>query len=291
MSSSENNEKIDYIVVSFSDFKKAYDNKENDPDRILISDSGYYYFPAKYESGKLVDFAIDFDLDREYKYYSVDTHCPEIPESFEKYLAKTDRKGVDKWLNYLEIYDRFFGKYRGKPVKMLEIGIFKGGSLQMWKDYFGAEASIVGVDINRDCKAFEEPQIDIRIGSQEDRAFLKSVIEEFGPFDLILDDGGHTMNQQIVSFEELFPAVKDGGVYLCEDLHTSYWDGYGGGFKRPGTFIEFAKGLVDQIHGWHIDGGRTEYTRRIKAIHFFDSIVAFEKDVIHPPLRLWFMTE
>lgn len=287
MSNNEKTEKTEFLVVSFSELGKVYDEKVYDTERILADDGISLYFPVRFKDGKIDDYVQDYNLDREYKYYTVDKRSPGVPEVFSEFLEKPERKGIDKWASYFEVYDTYFGKYRNKPVKMLEIGIFHGGSLQMWKDYFGKDASIVGIDINPDCKKYEEPQIDIRIGSQSDREFLKKVADEFGPFDIILDDGGHMMDQQIISFEELFPAVKSGGVYMCEDCHTSYWNEFGGGLKRPGTFIETTKTLLDHIHGWRIKGGRSEYTKSIKAMHYYDSIVVFEKDVVNPPVRIY----
>ena len=99
----------------------------------------------------------------------------------------------------------------------------------MWKNYFGKDAKIVGVDINPKCKELEEEQISIEIGSQEDVAFWTKFKEKYPRVDILLDDGGHTMNQQIVTFREMFPHIKDGGLYMCEDCGTSYRKSHGGG--------------------------------------------------------------
>jgi hypothetical protein len=107
----------------------------------------------------------------------------------------------------------------------------------MWKDYFGDKAVIFGIDIDPRCKQFEEENIKIFIGSQSDRNFLRDIKKTIPKIDVLIDDGGHTMNQQIVSYEELFDHIKEDGVYLCEDLHTSYWRSFGGGHKRRGSFI------------------------------------------------------
>lgn len=185
--------------------------------------------------------------------YLVKKHLIYYQNDLEKFYFENEHNVIDKWLHYFEIYDRFFSKYREKKMKMLEIGVSKGGSLQMWKNYFGKKATIVGVDIDPNCKAFEEENILIEIGSQEDRRFLQSLVKKYGPFDIVLDDGGHTMKQQITSFEELFPAVNNGGVYLCEDCHTSYWRGHKGGVKRRGTFIEYMKDRIDDLNAQHIE--------------------------------------
>jgi hypothetical protein len=132
----------------------------------------------------------------------------------------------------------------------------------------------------------EEDQISVVIGDQEDRAFLAGLREQIGPADIVIDDGGHTMAQQIATFEEMFPAVRTGGVYLVEDLHTSYWDEYGGGYRREGTFIEYAKDLIDQLHGWHRreePAPVTEFTRQIRGMHVYDSVIVLDKDVVTPP--------
>jgi len=188
---------------------------------------------------------------------------------------------IHKWNHYFEVYERYFAKYRDTPVNILEIGISHGGSLQLWRRYFGEKANIFAVDINPACKQFEEEKTKIFIGSQEDEDFLSGLKARLPALDIILDDGGHTMRQQLVSFSHLFSTVKDGGIYMVEDTHTSYWDAYHGGYKKKGSFIEFAKDMVDQVHAWHIDNEKilpvTTHTREISGVSFFDSIVVFEK--------------
>jgi 23S rRNA U2552 (ribose-2'-O)-methylase RlmE/FtsJ len=158
---------------------------------------------------------------------------------------------IHKWKHYLEIYERHFSKYKNKEVVILEIGVFQGGSLRMWKKYFGKNAKIYGIDINPECKKLEEAGIEIFIGSQEDRNFLRKIKKIIPKVDILIEDGGHTMNQQITTFEELYDHVKSDGIYLCEDLHTSYWKDYGGGYKSRGTFIEYSKNFIDYLNAWH----------------------------------------
>src|SRR6185312_15910237 len=169
----------------------------------------------------------------------------------EKYFNNNTGRILDKWMHYFEVYDRHFSKYRGKEVTILEIGTWQGGSMQMWKQYFGDKAKIYGMDINPDCKQVEEENIKIFIGSQSDRAFLRKIKEEIPPIDILIDDGGHTMLQQIVTFEELFDHIKADGVYLCEDMHTAYWTRWGGGHKRKGSFLEYSKNFIDWINAYH----------------------------------------
>lgn len=198
----------------------------------------------------------------------------------EKYFRQNQQRLIHKWVHYFAIYDRYFSKYRNRDVTILEIGVSQGGSLQMWKDYFGPRARIYGIDINPKCKELEEENIQIFIGSQSDRGFLRDLREKIPPVDILIDDGGHKMQQQIVSFEELFDIVKDDGIYLCEDTHTSYRLRDGGGHKRRGTFIEYSKNLVDYINAYHSTQKSlrvNKFTKSIDAIHYYDSVVVFEK--------------
>ena len=197
---------------------------------------------------------------------------------------------IHKWYHYLEIYYRHFQKYIGKDVTILEIGVYKGGSLEMWRNYFGDKCKIVGIDINPLCKRFENENVKIYIGSQSDKEFLKKVKLEIPKFDIIIDDGGHTMNQLRVSFEELYDSVSEDGIYLAEDLHTCYWYQYGGGYKIKKSFIEYSKNLIDQLHGWHSYQKKlvvSDFTKSTYAIHFYDSIVVFEKRRIEKPYHLY----
>jgi len=198
----------------------------------------------------------------------------------ETYFNQNTKRVIYKWSHYFEVYDRHFSKYRGKDIVILEIGTFNGGSLQMWKEYFGDKAKIYGMDINPLCKEVEEENIKMFIGSQSDRDFLRKVKEEIPPIDILIDDGGHTMLQQIVSFEELFDHIKPDGVYLCEDLHTSYFRDYGGGLKRCGTFIEYSKNFIDYLHAWHSRQKSLKvnsFTRSVHSLHYYDSILVIEK--------------
>ncbi len=204
----------------------------------------------------------------------------------EIYFRNNDSKLIHKWNHYFDVYDRYFSQFRGREVVILEIGVWHGGSLQMWKHYFGDKAKIYGVDVNPRCKELEEENVNILIGSQTDKIFLKEVKEKIPPVDILIDDGGHTMSQQIVTFEELFGHVKDGGVYLCEDLHTSYWLRWGGGHKRRGTFIEYSKNFIDYLNAYHSRQSSLKpdyFTKNVKGIHYYDSMIVIEKQQREEP--------
>lgn len=206
----------------------------------------------------------------------------------ETYFESNHGRLIHKWMHYFDVYDQHFSRYRGKEVVILEIGVFHGGSLQMWKHYFGGKARIYGVDINPRCKSLEEEQVTIITGSQSDREFLRKLKHELPPIDILIDDGGHTMQQQIVTFEELYGAVKPDGAYLCEDLHTSYRLHYGGGVRRRGTFIEYSKKLIDRMNAWHSEEHALrvdDFTRSAGSLHFYDSIMVVEKQVRTAPVH------
>jgi len=196
---------------------------------------------------------------------------------------------IHKLDHYIEIYDTYFSRYRNREMVILEIGAAHGGSLQMWKKYFGDKARIFAVDINPDCKKLEEENIKVFIGSQEDRSFLSKLLSEIPKADIIIDDGGHTMRQQITTFEMLYDHVKEDGIYLCEDTHTSYWYEYGGGLRRKNSFIEYSKKLIDYLYGWHFKSRKVEisrFTESTNAIHFYDSMVFFEKKPRQKPVNV-----
>jgi hypothetical protein len=198
----------------------------------------------------------------------------------EEYFRQNNKGLIHKWMHYFEIYDRHFTRFRNKEIVVLEIGVSQGGSLQMWKNYFGSRAKIYGIDIEPRCQELEEENIKIFIGSQSDRKFLRSVMAQIPPIDILIDDGGHTMTQQIISYEELFNHIKDDGVYLCEDLHTSYWLSHGGGHKRRGTFIEYSKNFIDYLNAYHSQQNSlkvNDFTKSVDSIHYYDSIVVIEK--------------
>ncbi|MDA1013904.1 MAG: class I SAM-dependent methyltransferase [Planctomycetota bacterium] len=210
------------------------------------------------------------------------------------YFEKNDKRLIHKWMHYFDIYHRHFAAYRNQQPRILEFGVSHGGSLQMWKEYFGPGAKIHGVDLNPQCQDLEEDDIRIFIGDQEDRGFLRELAETIGPVDILIDDGGHTMNQQIATFEELYPLVAMPGVYLAEDLHTSYWKGFGGGVRKKASFIEYSKRLIDQLNAWHVYrrptgfslGDRIEVdalTRSAYSMSYYDSVFVIEKAEIAEP--------
>jgi len=187
-----------------------------------------------------------------------------------------------KWHHYFPIYEKHLAPWRNKTATVLEIGIFKGGSLGMWRRYFGPMATIIGVDIDPQCKDFEEEDIRVRIGDQSDTHFLQSIIDEFGVPDIVIDDGSHQMRHISGTFNFLYPKVSKNGLYIIEDLHTAYFEEFGGGLDNDKSFINISKHLIDQLNADHSRGAVVPdfFTRNTFGISFYDSVIVFERGTV-----------
>jgi len=195
------------------------------------------------------------------------------------YFSTKTGKTITKWTHYFPVYEKHFGRLREKPIKVLEIGILNGGSLEMWRHYFGPDAEIVGIDINPACKEHEFPGVHVRIGDQSDEQFLQSLLDEFGEFDLVIDDGSHQVAHVKKTFEYLYPRIASNGIYFIEDTHAAYWSSHGGSLTHPDSINNVAKGMIDKINADHTRGQIMPdyYTRNTKCMSVYDSIVVFEK--------------
>jgi len=217
-----------------------------------------------------------------------------VMNKFEDYFWNKNKKlKVHKWHHYFKIYDLHFKRFIGKNPIILEIGVSKGGSLEMWNSYFNDKCQIYGIDINKKClnvpNILEADNIKVDIGDQGNRNFCKEYLKDKPKFDIVIEDGGHKMSQQIVTYEELIDHVSDNGVYLCEDLHTSYWEKFGGQLRNQNTFIEYSKNFIDMLNYYHIqskgsikklnekeDKIYSKFRRMIHSVHYYDSIVVLE---------------
>lgn len=233
--------------------------------------------------------ALDRNLPTLDDYVISSTKAAELSPKFQHDLGRAFFKNegpvVHKWLQYLDVYDNHFARYRNTTVKILEIGVSMGGSLNLWREYFGPDATIYGIDIDPNCADRVTPPNQVRIGSQDDPTFLTSVIREIGEPDIILDDGSHIARHQKASFDILFPLLRVGGLYVIEDLHTAYWPGwFEGGYRRKGTAIELVKDVIDDMHGWYHSQQPTTPARNwIRGVHVYDSIVIMEKCKLDRP--------
>lgn len=176
-----------------------------------------------------------------------------------------------KLSTYFNVYDQLLSQYRDKSIVFLEIGILDGGSLFMWRDFFGPQARIIGVDLNPEAKKWEKEGFEIFIGDQSSTEFWKKTLNSIGKLDIVLDDGGHTYEQQIMTTESVIPFINDGGVIIVEDCHTSYMKKFG--FRKL-SFINYAKKLVDNINKRYVEFDNKTSEIRVWSIQFFESIVA-----------------
>jgi len=181
--------------------------------------------------------------------------------------------GIWKWNHYFDIYHRHFQKFVGRDVHVVEVGVYSGGSLLMWKSYFGPKAHISGVDIEPACEVYEQDQISIHIGDQADRQFWRTFRQQAAPVDVIIDDGGHTAEQQMITLEEMLPHLRPGGVYLCEDLHGT-----------SQLFSSYAYSLAESLNTWvslptpgEHASGTTPFQVAISSVHLYPFVVVIEK--------------
>lgn len=195
----------------------------------------------------------------------------EKTESFKSFIGSPKRS--IKHSTYFDTYDFLFSKYQNKRITFVEIGVLGGGSLHMWRDFFGEHARIIGVDFNPDAKNLEQDGFEIFIGNQADPKFWANFKEDVGLIDVVLDDGGHTYEQQIITTECLLDSIRDDGLLVVEDTHTSYMNGFG--FKSN-SFINHTKNLIDLVNNRFSLLNQRDAEYRIWSIEFFESFVAFK---------------
>lgn len=217
----------------------------------------------------------------------------DLYDLFLTWSPDTRSRRLNKWHHYFNIYERHLSRFRGTECVLLEFGVFDGGSLVMWSEYLGPQARIIGVDIDPGTKRFDgiRPNVTVLTGDQSDQSVLEGLARR-GPFDVVIDDGGHTARQQINTFNGIYASVADDGVYICEDTHTSYWQQFQD--AGPGvTMIEHAKRLIDEMHAIYKsrhgnyfktplnlrDGElmASRFAASTFSIQFYDSIIVFEK--------------
>lgn len=183
-----------------------------------------------------------------------------------------------KHSSYFQVYEELLSKYRNKKITFIEIGVFNGGSLFMWRSYFGPEARIIGIDFNPEAKKWEKDGFEIFIGSQSDPEFWDNFFSAVGDVDIILDDGGHTNEQQIITTYKCIPHIKNGGMLIVEDTHSSYLKAFGNPSKY--SFINYSKCLIDSINSRFpsVNVSENPLKNAIYSMTVYDSIVCFSID-------------
>jgi cephalosporin hydroxylase len=208
-------------------------------------------------------------------------------KTLEEIFKQNTGRRVCRHNHVLEAYAQYFERFRGQPVRVLEIGIKEGGSLLMWREYFGDRASVFGLDITTaaaDSGMNDESQILVLApGNQGDPEFMAGIAKDLVEIDIVIDDGSHHGPDQLVSFEALFPIMADNGIYAIEDLHCAYRENYRGGYLDPRSIIEFTKQIPDWFHCSDIPGeymeDMPEWIRDVYALHYFRNMLLIEKSV------------
>lgn len=198
---------------------------------------------------------------------------PEPPNALRAYFdAVKDGRGVSKWTHYFELYHHHLQKFIGRNVTVVEVGVHSGGSLRMWRHYFGERCVVHGVDIEETCRAYEDANTTIHIGDQEDRSFWERFRRAVPAVDVFIDDGGHQPEQQMVTLEEMLPHLRPGGVYICEDI------------AGPGNpFSSFAYSLADELNQFartsdsELASTPTPFQTTIHSIHLYPFVLVIEK--------------
>jgi hypothetical protein len=201
--------------------------------------------------------------------------------------------------NYCVKYEKYLPFERTQPLRILEVGVLTGKSLGMWSAFYENAECVVGIDINPQCKQYENSakNIFIEIGSQNDETFLSTVKQKYKSFDLIIDDGSHMQDHMVFTFKSLFNALKSGGVYIVEDTCCAYWPNYGGSPDASNSSISYLKSLIDHVnyfgrtlnnsseghyrrddlHIKQIEAGQLNIRTDIESINFMNSTVLVTK--------------
>lgn len=194
----------------------------------------------------------------------------------EKYFYSSPLYSI-KWKQYFEVYLKIFEKFRKKKITFVEVGTAMGGSLFMWRKFFGNKARIIGIDLNPEAKKLKKFGFEIYIGDQAEDSFWKNFYKKTGKIDILLDDGGHTNIQQISTLYNSINYIKDGGLIVTEDTHASY---ISKGFNNPSkfSFINYSKQIIDSIHKrcTLLNKLQDLFSKKIYSISYYESITILE---------------
>jgi len=202
-----------------------------------------------------------------------------------------ERGGMIKETHFFDIYDSELNAIKNNFINILILGVYNAGDLYMWKKYFSNCKNIIGIDIDKYTKQFEDrsKNIFIEIGDQSNVNFLKEINNKYGKFDLIIDDASHENYPTITSLKTLFLLLNDSGIYVIEDTFCSYdknWDSD----RDKDTFgnitnmihgdnsysvMEYLKSLADKLHPYAYNRKyeeADEFEKKLFSIHFYDGI-------------------
>ncbi len=197
-----------------------------------------------------------------------------LEELFDRHVSG---HGVWKWRHYFEIYDTFMSRFVGTNARILEIGVYSGGSLDLWRNYFGPNVHITGVDIEPSCSAYQRDGVEIVIGDQGADSFWESLRETTQPFDIVIDDGSHDPAHQATTLKGILPHISPGGVYLCEDIQGAT------SFAEMIARLSMLMHEIDEMRANPDDLERrlsfapTELQKRIHSLHIYPMVAVIQK--------------
>ncbi len=179
--------------------------------------------------------------------------------------SRVDGPGIWKWEHYFPIYQRHLERFVGKPVAVMEVGIFSGGSLDLWRNYFGPGCHVYGIDIEESCRQFETEDVSVIIGDQGDPAFWDGLASQVPGIDVFIDDGSHQPAHQALTLEKVLPLLKPGGVFICEDIH-----------RVTNPFNDYVAGLLASLNHVEADG-ISAFQSEVASIHCYPYCLVIEK--------------
>ena len=190
--------------------------------------------------------------------------------SLEQYFdAHLEGPGIWKWRHYFGIYERHLSRFVGQDVQIVEVGIYSGGSLAMWRHFFGDHCRIYGVDIEPVCRAYERDGVRVFIGDQTDPDFWARFREAVPVVDVLVDDGAHTAEAQIATLKAMLPHLRPGGVYLCEDSH--------GPFHPFHAFVDGLSRPLHEIGPSQAPGAPSALHQHVESVHRYPLMTVIEK--------------
>lgn len=209
-----------------------------------------------------------------------------MTNTLEQLFDKTDKPST-KWSGYFDVYEKHVSKFIGKAPKILEIGVLGGGSIELWLEYFGEGTKVIGVDIDERCLSYKyNGDAQIVMGDQNSVDFWQNFLSKNSDFDIIIDDGSHIMAHQVTTLQQTFPHLREGGVYICEDTHTSYWPNWSGDYGKEDTFLSYSKSVTDIVNQQHfkakIDEKVLKTFNNLYSVAFYNSMVVLEKEALKP---------
>ena len=207
-----------------------------------------------------------------------------MDEELKELFINHSGKISDKWTLYINEWDKIFSPFREHEINLLEIGVHNGGSLEIWAKYFQNAKHIVGCDIDEACRklVYHDFRISVIIGDAKTDDVELSISELVPDLDIIIDDGSHKSGDIIRSFSRYFKKLNKSGLYIIEDLHSSYWNEFEGGLYNPYSAISFFKRLVDitNFEHWRNNQTREKFLLPYKQCYGVD-FGEFDLNMIH----------